>query len=260
MPQPVRVVGSYLTLLALTACRPDTATTDGGAAPPRAVVSAAATASSAVGPRVVLYDSAVSGPQAGVRTHFDDAEGPRVFAPLFPRDLANDTLCSGKSLTPADARAVGQFAPALLAEASGGFTRAKATQTLEIVVRNECGTTASDPTASKVAAIFEGKKLVVQVAFPSDASLVGTFDGDDDGRLELLLAYAWERDGASGVDLKSAKMDPGGVVVLRELGEVLRDGCRGGGEPRVRSTGRLFGVGAKGKLELVIERDPRPCR
>jgi hypothetical protein len=108
--------------------------------------------------------------------------------------------------------------------------------------------------------VFENKKVVAQVELPSDASLVATSDANDDGRLELVLAYAWERDGARGTDLKSAKVDAGGVVVLRELGEVFRDGCRGGGEPKVRSTGRLLAVGAKGKVELVIERDPKPCR
>lgn len=254
---PVRALA---TICALAACRPAPSPDDAGAvtAPPTA--SPAAASSGSKGPRTVIFDAAVSGAQGGIRTSFDDAEGPRVFAPLFPRYLANDTLCTGKTMTPTEARRIGQFAPALLAEASGAFTRAKAIQTLELVQRNECGTTASDPTASKVVAVFEGKKVVAQVEFPSDASLVATFDANDDGRLELILAHAWERDGARGTDLESARLDASGVVVLRALGEVFRDGCRGAGEPKVRSTGRLLGVGTKGKVELVIERDPKPCR
>ena len=108
-----------------------------------------------------------------------------------------------------------------------------------------------ETTASKVAAVFESKKIVAQVELPSDASLAATFDVSDDGRLELVLAYAWERDGARGIDLKSAKIDANGVVVLRELGEVFRDGCRGGGEPKVRSTGRLLAVGVEDGGEAV---------
>ena len=209
----------------------------------------------------MIFDSSVSGVQAGIRTHFDAADGPSVFASLFPHYLANDTQCTGKTLTPAEARKLGRFTPALLAEANGAFTRPNVPQILEIVLRNECGTTGSDPTASKVAAIFEGKKVVVQVEFPPDASLVGTLDANDDGRLELLLAYAWERAGVRGTDLRTAKVDAGGVVVLRELGEIFRDGCQGRDEPKVRSTGRLFAVHAAGKpIELVIDRDVKACR
>jgi len=258
---PVRALATFCALTALTACRPaPSAEPVDAAVSARPAASPAPSTSGPLGPRTVIFDSATSGAQAGIRTTFDDAEGPRVFALLFPRYLANDTLCSGKTMTPGEARKVGQFAPALLAEATGAFTRPKANQTLEIVQRNECGTTVSDPTASKVAAVFENKKVVAQVELPSDASLVATSDANDDERLELVLAYAWERDGVRGTDLKSARVDAGGVVILRELGEVHRDGCHGAGEPKVRSTGRLLAVGAKGKVELVIERDPRPCR
>ena len=257
---PVRALATSFALAALAACRPTPSTEDAAALTAQPAASPAPSASGPRGPRTVIFDSAASGAQGGIRTSFDDAEGPRVFAPLFPRYLANDTLCMGKTMTPAEARKIGQFAPALVAEASGAFTRPRAVQTLEIVQRNECGTTASDPTASKVAAVFESKKIVAQVELPSDASLAATFDVNDDGRLELVLAYAWERDGARGIDLKSAKIDANGVVVLRELGEVFRDGCRGGGEPKVRSTGRLLAVAAKGKVELVIEREAKAGR
>ena len=255
---PVRLAATYLTVAVLVACRPESSASDAGDAAPAA--SAAPSASSAAGPRTVIYDSAVSGPQAGIRTNFDDAEGPRVFAPLFPRYLANNTLCDGKTMTPAASRKVGQFAPALAAEASGGFTRAKAPQILEIVARNECGITVSDPTASRVAAVFEGKKVVAQMELPSGATLVGTFDENDDGRLELLLAYAWERDGARGADLSSAKVETSGMVVLREFGEIFRDGCRAGALTKERSTGRLVAVGAKGRATLVVERETKACR
>lgn len=259
---PSRTLARYLALTALAACRPEVGATDAGAPSATAAPSAAPSAlGEPRGPRVLLYDSTVTAPQGGVRTRFDAPEGPRVFSPLFPRYLAADTLCTGRTMTPAEARTLGQFAPALLAEAGGAFTRPKALQTLEIIARNECGSTASDPTASKVAAIFEGRKVVAQVDFPSDAALAAVFDANDDGRLELLLAYAWEREGARGTDLKTARVDSGGVVVLRELGELDRDACHATAGPKVHSAGRLVAVRPAGKpAELVIEREPKPCR
>lgn len=63
----------------------------------------------------------------------------------------------------------------------------------------------------------------------------------------------------SGADLKT--VDAGGVMVLRELGELDRNACHATLGPKVHSAGRLMSVRPPGKpTELAIEREPRPCR
>jgi hypothetical protein len=183
----------------------------------------------------------------------------RLFGPKFLASSAACTLEPGQGDgTVEQARRAGQFAPLLLAQDSGAFTRAGAKETLLLFSFGECNQPrAKGPTARFV--VIEGGKVTLDLEQRAALidGLAGAHDVDGDGVMEVLVQSGFSGQGQSNTDLALASLKGGRFT---DSGNTwgYADSC-GSGMPGASATAIRVFVRPGPKPEFKVEETETPC-
>lgn len=201
---------------------------------------------------VIVYEPGRPPPTAKTTKADED----RVIAHVFPKRVP----CSGRQLTPAEARQAGEVAPMLVAAVKGAFTAPRVDETAYLVLAGECGASHAADFGSHWLVISRGAALGVPIDIRA-TSLDGVIDLDEDGESELLIGSGFTNQGISTESVELVKLHGGKLTVVKDFGDVLDDNCGSG-----RSTARSKGKVIRARLEkgsppeMVIEPHETPCK
>ena len=141
---------------------------------------------------------------------------PAVFSAVFSNYVPKTGRCKSPAGQPS-------ASPRLLGSAEGAFTEAGASQTAYLLDPGGCET---DPTkfGEERLAIFSGDQLA-KVTRVSATELLKTFDLDQDGRGEFLLATGNTRDGLSSTNAHLLGLEEKTYKVFENFGRVRFANC-----------------------------------
>ena len=201
---------------------------------------------------VIVYEPSRVVP--GAKT--SKADEDRVIGHIFPKRVP----CSGKQLTPAEAREAGEVAPLFIGAVKGAFTAAAADETAYLVLAAECGASHAADFGSHWLVIATGGQLGPPMEIQA-TSLGSVMDLDEDGESELVIGNGFTNQGITNESVKLVKLHGGKLTVVKDFGLVLDDNC-GSGLPAARSKGKIIRALLKkgSPPEMLVEPHEAACR
>lgn len=215
---------------------------------------------------VILYNPSVSVTDPRVRRlvghdKLASAEGKRILDAVFGGNyLTDQSQCRGVAADLAGARRAGDLVPSVSEAATGSFTTARTTQTLLVIQDGECGASHADNWGSITLAVFNGNTVVARTIVDGGRSIERVVDVDGDGRDEILLTAGAMNQGLIAESAQLAHVDPTGLTVIKDFGQVLYSSCGGGSGPETQTYSIIHAVTKPGAaVEFRLERRTEAC-
>jgi hypothetical protein len=133
-------------------------------------------------------------------------------------------------------RAAWRIRPEVRARVAGAFTQPGVQQTAYLIAVNERYADHADNFGTKRLAIFEGRRLVLDVDIGDHGGILKTFDLNRDGTSELLLEGGFMQMGHETLWSKLIEFRGGRQRVVKDFGDVYAGDCG------AKDDGQTFGV------------------
>lgn len=153
-------------------------------------------------------------------------------------------------------RAAWRMQPEVLAVVAGAFTQPGTQQLAYLIASNEEGASHADNFGSKRLAIFDDRKLIVNVDVGDYWDILKTFDINNDGTMELLLAGVYSQMGASIWWSELVEFRGARLRVVKDFDKVYTDDCKATyADVKMFGTQILFTPGAQGSFPSGFRQD-----
>jgi hypothetical protein len=188
-------------------------------------------------------------------TRVNAATAADVIRQVFPLALPGPDRCPDNPPPLSQARARGTVAPRVERMRAGSFSAPGASEMLFDVAVRECGATHADNWGTHRLVLLGGGKIISDL--PLAGRLAGSVDLDGDGRHEILVQGSGTGQGVTAVTLTVARLEPSGLVTVKDLGVVYEGTC-GSRDPDGEEV-TLVSV-SPGRLDFTARKAQRACR
>ncbi|MCS6898440.1 MAG: hypothetical protein RMJ98_01495 [Myxococcales bacterium] len=180
-----------------------------------------------------------------------------VLTRLFPRSLSSADHCPETPGTLEQARAKGWVVPRVTHHVEGSFSRVGAREVALGVRVGECGATHAEDWGTSRLVLWSEDQILYDMELRG--RLAGAGDLDGDGLHELLVELGGTNQGITTTSLQVARLSPGGLKIVAELGVVYEGSC-GAQKPEGEEVSLVTAVKKNDSLNFELKKEHRPCR